>query len=126
MAWIQLLYGAAVSRVKCNGLITDAFPLERLVRQGCPFSAALYCLSVEPLVALLKADAQIRGVLIPGGGVSIVQQYVDDTTITVRDVDSVNRVMECFELFGKASGAKISVEKTEVLWVYLMIMGVSI
>lgn len=68
-------------------------------------------------MALLKADAQIRGVLIPGGGVSIVQQYVDDTTITVRDVDSVNRVMECFELFGKASGAKISVEKTEVLWV---------
>lgn len=36
--WIKLLYKKAKSRVKCNGVLTDYFILERSVRQGCLIS----------------------------------------------------------------------------------------
>lgn len=42
ISWIKLLYSNAKSRVKVNGVLTDSFPLERSVRQGCPLSAILY------------------------------------------------------------------------------------
>ena len=38
IAWIELLYRNAKSYVKCNGVLTNTFPLERSVRQGCPLS----------------------------------------------------------------------------------------
>lgn len=34
--WIKLIYENAKSCVKVNGMLTDPFPLERSVRQGCP------------------------------------------------------------------------------------------
>lgn len=117
IGWIRLLNGSARSRAKCNGILTDSFPLERSVRQGCPLSAALYSLSVEPLAAMIKANKLIRGIQIPDGGERVIQQYADDTTCTVIDVESVKNVMECFEVYGKASGAKLNVEKSEIMYV---------
>lgn len=115
--WIKLLYNEAKSCVKCNGVLTDSFPLERSVRQGCPLSALLYSISVEPLAILIKQDRRIKGVEIPGGEQNIINQYADDTTITVKDVNSVKRVMENIGMYGKASGAKINVEKSEIMYV---------
>ena len=69
--WIQLLYSNAVGSVKCNGIITDSFPLTRSVRQGCPMSSILYSIVAEPLANLLKKDETINGIELPGGkGVS--------------------------------------------------------
>ena len=52
VSWIRLLYKEAKSRVNCNGLMTDTFALERSVRQGCPLSALLYSMSIEPFAVL--------------------------------------------------------------------------
>uniref|UniRef100_A0A3B4ALQ4 Reverse transcriptase domain-containing protein n=1 Tax=Periophthalmus magnuspinnatus TaxID=409849 RepID=A0A3B4ALQ4_9GOBI len=56
ISWIQLLYQNARSRVKCNGSLTDTFPLSRSVRQGCPLSSLLYSIVAEPLAALIKKN----------------------------------------------------------------------
>lgn len=117
IGWIRLLYRNAKSRVKCNGILTDSFTLERSVRQGCPLSALLYVLSVEPLAAFLKKDNFINCVQTPQGGFSLIHQYSDDTTITVRDEDSVKRVIEGFQIYGRASGAKVNMEKSVVMYI---------
>ncbi len=46
----------AKSCIQINGVLTDKFELERSVRQGCPLSALLYAISVEPLATLIKRD----------------------------------------------------------------------
>lgn len=143
LRWINLLYSNAKSCVKVNGVLTDPFPLERSVRQGCPLSALLYSISAEPLATLVKGDKEIRGIPIPHGGLSLIHQYADDTTFTVRDTESIIKVMKHMETYGKASGAKINVDKSEIMSIggvemgecdipfkvtedYMMILGVNI
>ena len=117
IAWIQLLYSNARSCVKCNGVLTDTFPLERSVRQGCPLSAILYSISTEPLATLVKNDTEIQCVRIPGNGESVIQQYADDTSFTVRNMVSIKRIMGHLDVYGRASGAKINIEKSEIMYV---------
>ena len=115
--WLRLLYSNARSCVKCNGVLTDTFPLERSVRQGCPLSAILYSISVEPLATLVKGDRGIKCVKIPGGGECVIQQYADDTSFTVRDMGSIKRIVDHLHVYGKASGAKINIDKSELMCV---------
>lgn len=115
--WIKLLYRDAKSRVKVNGILTDPFNLERSVRQGCPLSAILYAIAAEPLALLLKNDKMIKKIKLPGGSECVVQQYADDTTCMVKDMDSIKRIVELVDKYGKASGAKINVNKSEIMFI---------
>lgn len=115
--WIKLLYRNATSSVKINGAITDPFPLERSVRQGCPLSAVLYSLTAESLAEMIKNDKEIEGIQLPNGGESIIQQYADDTTCMVKNMNGVKRIMDKIEIYGKASGAKVNVDKTEIMYI---------
>ena len=117
IGWIKVMYDRAVSRVKVNGIITDRFRLERSVRQGCPLSALLYSLSAEPLAALLAQNGGIKGIELPDGNTSLIYQYADDTTVTVKDRESVGEVLRCVEQYGRASGAKVNLEKSEIMYV---------
>lgn len=47
----------------------------------------------------------------------MINHYADDTTITVRDGGSVRRVIEIVEHYGRASGAKINKEKSEIMYI---------
>ena len=115
VSWIRLLYKEAKSRVKCNGLMTDTFALERSVRQGCPLSALLYSMSIEPFAVLIKKDSNIKGIQIPGEKINIIQQYADDMTITVENMDSINIIMKHMGTYGRAAGAKVNIEKSELM-----------
>jgi len=44
-----------------------------------------------------------------------VSQYADDTTIMVMDVRSIDVALELFELFGRASGAVVNLDKCNIL-----------
>ena len=46
ISWIKILYSNASTRVKVNGHYTDAIPLTRGLRQGCPLSPSLYVIIV--------------------------------------------------------------------------------
>lgn len=58
--WIKLIYTYAKNCVKVNRILTNTFPLERSVRQGCPLSALLHTLTAEPFACLLKSREQIE------------------------------------------------------------------
>jgi len=117
IGWVRRIYSSAVSCVKINGVVTNVFKLGRSVRQGCPLSAMLYALSAEPLATLLRQNRYIKGVEVPGGGVSLVYQYADDTTITVKDRESVREVLKTVSLYGRASGARVNLDKSEIMYI---------
>lgn len=117
VGWIRRLYGSARSCIKVNGVLTDTFIVGRSVRQGCPLSALLYAISVEPLASLIKGDKTIKGIELPFGGRCVINQYADDTTVTVREMSSVKKVLEIIGKYGMASGAKINREKSEIMYI---------
>ncbi|KAJ0055440.1 hypothetical protein NL108_018665 [Boleophthalmus pectinirostris] len=113
--WVGLLYRGISSKFIVNGHLTKAVQINCGVRQGCPLSALLYILCIEPLAQLLRRDKGIRGVSIPGGGglTSQVFLYMDDVSILCTDLLSVFRTLDLTDFFGLASGSKLNRNKTQ-------------
>lgn len=114
--WITIFYCDIFSSVKCNGFLTNYFPIKNSVRQGCPISALLYVLSAEPLYHVMSSNTNIRGIIVPlSKKVVLMFQHADDTTLTLSDTNSVTEVLKVFNLYGNASGAKINAQKSEIM-----------
>lgn len=113
--WIKILYTDISSAVKCNGHISKFFKVGRSVRQGCGLSALLYTLAVEPLNLICKSSA-LKGIEIEGSTeTSLIYQHADDTTLTLANKSSVTNAFKIFDEYCQASGAKINIDKSEVL-----------
>lgn len=116
ISWIKIFYTDICSSVKCNGFMTPYFKLEQSVRQGCPISAMLYIICVEPLGIMLRNSSNIRGIKLPGIDMqSLLFQHADDTTLTVIDKRSIDEAFKICKLYGDATGAEVNMGKSEVL-----------
>lgn len=67
-AWVKLLHRKAFSRVGINGYFSEKEEQLGGVWQGCPLFPLLYVLSLEPLLATLRAAPSFTGIHLPGGG----------------------------------------------------------
>lgn len=115
IGWIKLLYSAPQSLVRVNGHISNPFTLHRGTRQGCPLSPLLFALFIEPLAQTIREDKSIKGIEI-GGEVHKISLYADDVLVYISEpLSSVPRLMQNFTTFGKISGYKVNVNKTEAL-----------
>ena len=45
--WVKILYTDICSSALVNGWISESFPIQRGIRQGCPLSALLFILAAE-------------------------------------------------------------------------------
>ena len=113
--WFQVIYNQASSCVLHNGHASDFFLLERGVRQGCPLSGLLFVVGIELLARVLKKDHTIKGIQVGQNEIKITQ-YADDTTVLVRDLDSVTQLLKHLDKFKQISGLEINTNKTEALW----------
>ena len=115
--WIKLLYTDISSAVIVNGHIGDSFLVCRSVRQGCAISPLLYVLSMEPFANRVRQCVNFHGLKIPGCDDEVrVTQYADDTTLICTSVQSIAICLTLCKYFGKASGAKLNLEKTCGIW----------
>lgn len=113
--WIRLLYSAPKSIVRVNGCMSQPFTLERGMRQGCPLSPLLIALCIEPLAEIIRSNPDIQGIRVERE-LHKVSLYADDIIVYISDpLHSVPKLMECINKFGKHSGYKINVGKTEAL-----------
>lgn len=112
--WISILYKGATTRIKCNGFLTKNVNITRSIRQGCPLSALLYSLVAEPLGLMIKQDEDIKGIGLDGQETKIFQ-YADDTTLLMKDIESVKKAMQIVQKYCRGSGAKINESKTEYM-----------
>lgn len=85
-SWVKLLYSRVSSRIGINGHYSGRVEQLGGVRQGCPLSALLYVLSLEPLMAALRAADSLTGMHLPGGKgmCAKVTAYADDMTLFLR------------------------------------------
>lgn len=105
-----------MSAVKCNGHLTSFFDVKRSVRQGCPLSAMLYVLSAEPMAVHLINNNKIHGIPVPASNkISLLYQHADDTTLTISSKSSITETFKVMKTYGRISGSKVNVEKSEIL-----------
>ena len=77
--------------MKINGLLSDPFTLMRVVCQRCPISMLLYIIVAEVLANFIIADTRVKEIEIGNQEIKIVN-FADDTTIFLRDIDSLIRI----------------------------------
>ena len=105
--WIKIFYNYVTSCVLNNGHASTFFFLQQGVRQGCPLSGVLFVLSIERLSRSIKNDPTIKGIRVNKRELKI-SQYADDTTVFVRDLDSVTSLLEVQNDFKEYSGLEIN------------------
>ena len=117
VSWVALLYRDVSSSVIVNGFISSAFSVMRSIRQGCPLSALLYVLCIEPLAIAIRQDPRIRGLTLPGSRERVrLALYADDTNSFIGNVCEIDATLEWFQVYSRASGAKLNENKCKGLW----------
>ena len=115
--WIKLIYNSVSSSVKTNGWLTAFITLERGLRQGCALSMPLYVLTAETMAINIRQNQRIHGIRPPDSEEELkLSQYADDTTLLLSDDQSIHEVFNTFDLYERASGAKINKGKCKGLW----------
>ena len=52
-------------KIKVNGIFTEAFQVQKSVRQCCPLSMFLYVLSLEPFIQKINSNPYVKGIKLP-------------------------------------------------------------
>ena len=111
-SWVSLLYSSVNSAVIVNGHLTEAFPVSRGVRQGCPLSPLLYVLVAETMACRVRTDDHIDGFPLPCSNRRIkISQYADDTTVLISSDFSLVALFQLFASYERASGARLNFHK---------------
>ena len=114
--WIRIIYSKDISSCILNkGHSSGYFNINRGVRQGDPISALLFVLGVEVIAATIRAENGIKGIIINGSEQKLVQ-YADDTTIFLRDINSVKNLIQLMYKYERISGLHLNVDKTKAMW----------
>ena len=114
--FIKILYKDVKSKVQVNGMFTEDIQIQRSVRQGCPLSMFLYVLSLEPFIASINNNKNIKGLKIPNFLEEIKSlQHADDTTVILENENSYYHLNNEIKNFEKISGSKINDNKLQIL-----------
>ena len=113
--WFSILYNDSKSCVLNNGFSTPFFNVKRGVRQGDPLSPYLFVLCAEILAISIRHNKQIKGLTI-GNDTIKISQFADDTSLFLKDSDSIKASFKLLDQFAKISGLKVNTSKTEAMW----------
>lgn len=96
-----------------NNNISSFFHLGCGTRQGCPLSPLLFALKIEPLAVAIRSDNTIKGIQ-RDEFEHKVSLYADDTLLYVSELlKTLPRLLSLLDNFGKISGYKINMQKSE-------------
>ena len=107
-AWMKMLHQGATTRIILPGGLSREIQVTFSFRQGDPIAGDLYCISLEPLVTMLRT--KLTGLCF-FNFVEIDTTYMDDTQILSEDEEDLiifDQVMRAYE---KQSGAMLSRDK---------------
>ena len=99
-----------------NGFLSVFFTLSKGIHQGCPLSALLFILTVEILAIEIRANVNVKGLQV-GNQIVKISLLADDTTIFLKDTNSLQTILNILFMFRHSSGLKINPTKTEIMQV---------
>ncbi len=106
---IKAIYEKTTAVVEVNHHMTKSVEIKKGVRQGCPLSALLFILAIEPLLLDIKNDPFINT-----NFVTKVSAYADDITCYVKS-RSLEALFDRVKCFCDATQLSVNVDKTEIL-----------
>ena len=116
---IKVCYNNISSCVINYQTTTRYFDVCRGVRQGDPLSPYLFIICLELLSIYVRNDSDIHGINYGESEVKLLL-YADDITATLSSQGDAKRLLACIKEFGKCSGLKINVTKSEGMWLGAM------
>jgi hypothetical protein len=97
-----------------NGHASEYIKLGRGMRQGCPLSPILFVICIEILSIYIKQAEAVQGLEIYGTR-HLISQFADDTSFfIVPTIENLEQLLHHLELFGRLSGLRVNIEKTEL------------
>jgi len=96
---IKSLYENSNSSVSLSGGTSPRFPINRGIKQGCPISTFLFILATE-MLSIFNRNSCIAPLDILGQPV-IISQYADDTTIYLKKLTEVPKILQLINTFSK-------------------------
>ena len=106
---IKAIYEKTTAVVEVNHHMTKSIEIKRGVRQGCPLSALLLILAIEPLLLYIENDTFINT-----NFVTKVSAYADDISCYVKS-RSLEALFDRVKCFCDATQLSVNVDKTEIL-----------
>ena len=67
----------------------------------------LFVLGIEILALAIIQNSKIKGITVGSHEIEIITQYADDTTVFLRNQESMNVLLELLENFERCSGLKV-------------------
>ena len=107
------------AKIIVNGEPSQAFQLQRSVRQGCPLAPYLFLLTVDVLGQMLQHPAcQVKGLRLPDNTHITNQMFADDTLLLLEgNPANLDQAITVINKFGEASGAKLNLHKSVGVWI---------
>ena len=112
---LKALYSESKTKIIFNNFLGDEFKVEGGVRQGCPLSATLYTIFIEPLAKALNAARYAEGLKLPSRQEVRLVQHSDDMTLLMNDERAVCAAMQIVNNYGALSGARINYNKSFII-----------
>ena len=112
---IENLYRDNFCQILINGFLTEPFPVNNGVRQGCPLSAMLYVATVEPLSIAVEKEKSIQAFSLPRGCEVKMVQHMDDTTFILQNTDAIERILEVIKAFNLSAGSQLNLGKCKII-----------
>ncbi|KAJ4440868.1 hypothetical protein ANN_10715 [Periplaneta americana] len=110
IACLRNIMAVSNSKLLVNGHLTQAFPVERSVRQGCPLSMHLFALTLDPLLQNISC-------IYPMNTDTIIRAYADDVTIVAVDATILPRMYQCIQQYSRETGAQLNEKKTKAMYI---------
>ncbi len=109
---ISSLYAKVKSCVRGNNGLTEIFPCDKGVRQGCVLSPVLFALYLNDLNSHIKAASQ--GVVVNDIRIHTLL-YADDLVLVAKDQDDLQTQLNTLDSFSKAVKMEVNIDKTKVM-----------
>ena len=117
LSWIETLYNERTSYVLNNGFLTNRISMQRGIFQGCPISPYLFLFVIEILALSIRQNDNLNGMKIQDHEVKI-SLFADDSVCFIDGSrKSFDSLFDVLNQFGKYSGCKLNLSKTEAIWI---------
>lgn len=122
--WVKVITAKTESCINYCGWISEEFPVDSGIRQGCPFSPMAFVLALELLAIKIRSDQSIQGILLPPVSSQIADQlhfiklamYADDITMFLNSKQDLEIALKLVNEFSEISQLKVNKNKTEAMW----------